>query len=34
MLTVPERLRSVGDPWESFGESPGSIGTLLDWVAP
>ncbi|AGW42074.1 hypothetical protein O159_20920 [Leifsonia xyli subsp. cynodontis DSM 46306] len=31
VLTVPGRLRSVGDPWASFGESPGSIGTLLDW---
>jgi DNA ligase D len=29
--TVPERLRTVGDPWAGFGNSPGSVGTLLEW---
>jgi DNA ligase D len=31
VLTVPERLASVGDPWASFSEHPGSIQPLLDW---
>lgn len=31
ILTVPERLRTVGDPWASFHEKPGTIDTLLDW---
>jgi DNA ligase D len=31
ILTVPERLRSIGDPWESFGEAPGRIEVLLEW---
>lgn len=31
ILTVPERLRTVGDPWADFHASPGSIETLLDW---
>lgn len=29
--TVPERLRTVGDPWADFGGKPGSIDTLLEW---
>ncbi len=29
--TIPERLATVGDPWESFGEKPGTIGALLSW---
>jgi DNA ligase D len=31
VLTVPDRLRDVGDPWEHFADKPGSIQTLLDW---
>jgi DNA ligase D len=31
ILTVPARLESIGDPWESFAEAPGSIRPLLDW---
>ena len=31
VLSVPSRLASVGDPWESFSASPGPIGTLLEW---
>ena len=31
VLTVPDRLKTVGDPWAGFGEKPGSIGTLLEW---
>ena len=31
ILAVPERLRTVGDPWASFHEKPGTIDTLLDW---
>ena len=31
LLTVPDRLRSVGDPWARFHESPGTIDTLLAW---
>jgi hypothetical protein len=29
--TVPERLRTVGDPWSSIGDSPGTLDTLLSW---
>ena len=29
--TVPERLRTVGDPWANFGENPGTLDTLLGW---
>ena len=29
--TVPDRLRTVGDPWAAFGEKPGRIDTLLSW---
>lgn len=29
--TVPERLRSLGDPWHDMQRSPGSIDTLLEW---
>jgi DNA ligase D len=29
--TVPERLRSTGDPWQDFGERKGTIDALLDW---
>lgn len=31
ILTVPERLRTVGDPWANFGSTPGTIDTLLQW---
>jgi DNA ligase D len=31
ILTVPDRLVSVGDPWASFSAEPGSIQPLLDW---
>jgi DNA ligase D len=31
ILTVPDRLATVGDPWEHFAAEPGSIVTLLDW---
>jgi DNA ligase D len=31
VLTVPERLRTVGDPWAKFAEKPGRIDTLLAW---
>ncbi len=29
--TIPERLRTVGDPWEEFAAHPGRIDTLLEW---
>jgi len=31
VLTVPERLRTVGDPWADMHSNPGSITALLDW---
>ncbi|MGH2898972.1 MAG: ATP-dependent DNA ligase, partial [Solirubrobacteraceae bacterium] len=31
VLTIPERLATVGDPWETFGDKPGTIDVLLDW---
>lgn len=31
ILTVPERLRTVGDPWANFHEKPGTIDILLEW---
>lgn len=31
ILTVPDRLRTVGDPWANFHDKPGSIDTLLEW---
>jgi DNA primase len=31
ILTMPERLKTVGDPWANFHENPGTIGTLLEW---
>jgi DNA ligase D len=31
VLTVPERLRSTGDPWADMHSKPGSIDTLLEW---
>jgi len=29
--SVPERLRTVGDPWAAMHETPGRIDTLLEW---
>lgn len=29
--TVPERLRTIGDPFADFGDRRGTIDTLLDW---
>ena len=29
--TVPQRLKTVGDPWADLSAQPGSIRTLLDW---
>lgn len=29
--TVPERLRTAGDPWAHMHDEPGSIETLLEW---
>lgn len=31
ILTVPERLRTVGDPWQQLHEKPGRITELLAW---
>lgn len=31
VLSVPKRLESTGDPWEHFGDAPGTIDTLLQW---
>jgi DNA ligase D len=31
VLTVPERLRTTGDPWADFHAAPGRIDTLLAW---
>ena len=31
ILTVPERLRTVGDPWADMNARPGTLDTLLDW---
>ncbi len=33
VLTVPDRLRTVGDPWADFGAKPGGIDQLLGWWA-
>lgn len=29
--SMPERLRTTGDPWEQMGSEPGSIAPLLAW---
>jgi DNA ligase D len=29
--TVPDRLRTVGDPWQHMHDRPGTIELLLDW---
>jgi DNA ligase D len=31
ILTVPNRLESVGDPWEHFADKPGTIDVLMQW---
>lgn len=31
VVTVPERLRTVGDPWAHMHDEPGSVETLLEW---
>jgi DNA ligase D len=31
ILTIPERLATVGDPWAGMGAHPGTIDTLLEW---
>jgi DNA ligase D len=31
ILTVPERLKTVGDPWADISAKPGTIDTLLGW---
>lgn len=31
ILTVPERLKTIGDPWADMNSKPGTIDTLLGW---
>jgi DNA ligase D len=31
ILTVPERLRTIGDPWAGMHANPGTIDVLLGW---
>ena len=31
VLTVPDRLATVGDPWHGMHDSPGELTTLLEW---
>ncbi|UKA52320.1 non-homologous end-joining DNA ligase [Arthrobacter sp. FW305-BF8] len=31
ILTVPDRLKTVGDPWADMHAKPGTIDTLLEW---
>jgi DNA ligase D len=31
ILTVPDRLKTVGDPWADMHTKPGTIDTLLEW---
>jgi DNA ligase D len=31
IATVPERLRSAGDPWADLHSAPGTLDTLLSW---
>jgi DNA ligase D len=31
VLTMPQRLAAIGDPWENFGAKPGTIDVLLGW---
>ena len=31
ILTVPQRLKTVGDPWADMNANPGKIDVLLEW---
>ena len=31
ILTVPQRLKTVGDPWADMNSNPGKIDVLLEW---
>ncbi|MET1052089.1 MAG: non-homologous end-joining DNA ligase [Mycetocola sp.] len=31
ILTMPERLQTVGDPWEHMHDKPGTTDVLLEW---
>jgi DNA ligase D len=31
ILTVPDRLRTTGDPWEKLHDKPGTVDVLLEW---
>ena len=31
VLSIPDRLETVGDPWADMGDKPGSIEVLLQW---
>jgi DNA ligase D len=31
ILTVPDRLKTVGDPWADMKDKPGKIDVLLEW---
>jgi DNA ligase D len=31
VLNLPDRLATVGDPWEHFGDEPGTIDVLMEW---
>jgi DNA ligase D len=31
VLSVPHRLATTGDPWEHFGDNPGTIDVLMQW---
>jgi DNA ligase D len=31
ILTMPDRLKTVGDPWANLHDNPGTIDTLLQW---
>ncbi len=31
IVTVPDRLKTVGDPWAGMHQNPGTIDTLLGW---
>jgi DNA primase len=31
ILTVPDRLKTAGDPWADMHAKPGTIDTLLEW---
>jgi len=29
--TIPDRLATIGDPWEHFSDTPGTLDVLLQW---